>query len=160
MPQRMASPWLTAVRHLLDKGKWEQALALAEDVLKTDAEEADALDIAARALEGKRETRQAASYVRRLLALQITRREMPDAAETVLNLLRLLPDPAEAVPDVRAYLAALSPGDGAAVEAARLMLARLRGASPEAHAWLTDLHRRENRSRPRLDAAAGRDQPG
>ena len=129
-------PWLTAVRHLLDKGKWEQALAVAEDVLKADADDADALGIAARALEGKREPRQAAAHVRRLLALQVVRREMPGAAESLLNLLRLLPNPDEAAADSRAYLAAISPGDQSAVESARLMLARLRGMSPDAHAWL------------------------
>ncbi len=132
-----ASPWFTAVRHLLDKSKFDHALALAEDVLKAEPENAAALDIAAHALEGKGEARQAAAYLRRLLAQQVVRRDMANAPETLLRLLRLLPDPAEAMPETRPYLATLSPSDGAAVEAARLTLSRLRGLKPDAYGWLT-----------------------
>ena len=129
--------WLVAVRHLLNRGKWDQALALAEDVLKVDGDDTDALDIAALALEGKHEARPAGLLARRLLALQAGRGEMAGAADTLLRVLRLLPQPADAEPEVRAYLAALSASDGAAVDAARRMLSRLRSQTPEAHAWLT-----------------------
>ncbi|MDQ2801006.1 MAG: hypothetical protein M3Y13_15340 [Armatimonadota bacterium] len=134
---RPISPWLTAVRHLLDKGKFEQALALAEDVLKANPEETDALEIAARALEGKKDARNAIPFVRRLLAAQIARQDMPDAADNLLRLLRLLPQPEEADADARQYLAALAPADTAAVEAGRMLLTRLRGSDPAAHGWLT-----------------------
>ena len=136
---RPVSPWLTAVRHLLDKSKFDQAQALAEDVLKTDAEDSEALDIAARALEGKKDTRAAAPFVRRLLAAQIGRSDMTEAAETLLRLLRLLPRTEESEAEARQYLAALFPSDTAAVEAGRRLLTRLRGFDPAAHSWLTGL---------------------
>ena len=132
------SPWLTAVHHLLHKSKFDLALALAEDVLKLEGEDAAALDIAASALEGKRETKQAAQTVRRLLSVQITRLEIAPAAETLLRLLRLVPEPQGAEPEARRYLAALSPADGIAVDEAQRMLSRLRGIAPDAHGWLAE----------------------
>ncbi len=135
-PVRIASPWTDAVRHLMDKGKWEAALALAEDVLRADGEERDALDIAAHASEGRREPRLAAAFVRRLLAVQIGRGEIPAATETLERLLRILPHPHEADAEARRLLLALSSSDTQAVEAARRMLTRLRGAAPAAADWL------------------------
>ena len=134
--ERTESPWLTAVRHLLDKGKWDLSLALAEDVLKAHGEDAGALDVAARALEGKGEPRSAAAFARRLLALQTAQGAVVGAAETLGRVLRLLPQPAEGETEVRAFLAALSPSDGDGVEATRRMLSRLRSQAPEAHGWL------------------------
>ncbi|MDQ2799933.1 MAG: hypothetical protein M3Y13_09850, partial [Armatimonadota bacterium] len=134
---RPISPWLTAVRHLLDKGKFEQALTLAEDVLKANPEETDALEIAARALEGKKDARNAIPFVRRLLAAQIARQDMTNAADNLLRLLRLLPQPEEADAEARQYLAALAPADTSAVEAGRRLLTRLHGTDPAARGWLT-----------------------
>ena len=136
---RPVSPWLTAVRHLLDRGKFDPALGLAEDVLKTDAQETDALEIAVRALEGKQDARAAASFARRLLTVQIARQELSEAAETLFRLLRLPTRPDEADGDARQYLAALNSSDTAAVEAGRRMLTRLRGSDPAAHRRLTDM---------------------
>ena len=136
---RAASPWLIAVRHLLDKGKHDPALALAEDVLKADAEDRDALEIAAQAGEGKKDPRAAAVYTRRLLLALIARQEMADAADALRRLLRLVPRPEAAEAEARHYLFALSPTDGPAVEAGRLLLSRLRGADPDAHGWLANL---------------------
>lgn len=133
------SPWLTAVRHLLDKSKFEQALALAEDVLKTDAGDADALDIAVRALEGKKDLRSAAAHARRLLGANVSRSDAPAAAETLGRLLRLLPRPEGAEADARLFLQSVSPTDGAAVEAGRLLLSRLRGADPYTFGWLANI---------------------
>ena len=132
------SPWLTAVRRLLDRGKLDPALALAEDVLKADPEDGDALDIAAQALEGKKDAR-AAAHVRRLLLVQIARQDMADAAGTLGRLLRLTPRPEGAEAEARHYLHALPPNDAPAVEAGRLLLSRLRGADPYAHTagWRT-----------------------
>lgn len=135
---RTVSPWLTAVRHLLDKGKFDPALALAEDVLKADAEDGDALEIAAVALEGKKDVR-AAVYARRLLLVEIARQEMAAAAETLRRLLRLLPRPEGVEAEARQYLQSLSPSDGPAVEAGRLLLSRLRGADPYTHGWLANI---------------------
>lgn len=135
-PARTASPWTEAVRHLLDKGKWDAALALAEDVLKADGDERDALDIAARASEGRREPRPTAVFLRRLLGVQIGRGDVAAATETLERLLRLLPHPHEADPDARRLLLALSPADARAVEAARRMMARLQGSAPAAADWL------------------------
>ena len=132
------SPWLTAVRHLLDRGKLDPVLVLAEDVLKADAEDRDALEIAAVALEGKKDA-QAAAYARRLLLVEIAHQEMADAAETVWRLLRLLPRPEGAEAEARQYLQSLSPSDGPAVEAGRLLLSRLRGADAYAHGWLVNI---------------------
>jgi len=136
---RAASPWLTAVRHLLDKGKFDPALALAEDVLKADADDRDALEIAAQALEGKKDARSAAAFTRRLLLVEIARQEMAAAGETLRRLLRLLPRPEGAEADVRQYLQALSPSNGPAVEAGRLLLSRLRGADAYVHGWLANI---------------------
>ncbi len=136
-PQEQSeSPWLRAVRHLLDKSKWDLSLALAEDVMKFNGEDADTLDVAALALEGKRELRPAALFARRLLALQTAQGAMVGGAETLGRVLRLLPQPTEAEAEARAYLAALSPSDGGAVEAVHRMLSRLRSQAPDAHAWI------------------------
>lgn len=136
---RLVSPWLTAIRHLLDKGKFDPALALAEDVLKADAEDSDALEIAAQAMEGKKDARAAASYTRRLLLVEIARQEMAAAGGTLGRLLRQTPHPEGAEAEARQYLQALSPTDGPAVEAGRLLLSRLRGADPYAHGWLANM---------------------
>jgi len=133
----VSAAWPAAVRHLLDKEKFSTALALAEDVLKSAGEDEDALQIAASASEGRQEPRQAVSYARRLLALQSRRSDSAAAAETLLMIFRLVPAAEMVEPDVRLYLAALTPTDSAAVSAARLMLGRLRGQDPSAHAWLT-----------------------
>ena len=129
------SPWLVAVRHLLDKSKFEQALALAEDVLKSQPDSLEALDIAAQALERK-DAPSAAPYARRLLGAQVGAGQMVLAADTLRRLLRFLPRPEDAQADARRYLAALDPADGPAVEAGRRLLSRLRGADPAAHGWL------------------------
>ena len=133
------SPWLTAVRHLLDKSKFEQAQALAEDVLKADAADADALDIAVRALEGKKDLRSAAAHARRLLGAHVSRLDAPAAAEALGRLLRLVPRPEGAEADARLFLQSVSPSDGAAVEAGRLLLSRLRGADPYTFGWLVNI---------------------
>ncbi len=130
------SPWLLAVQHQLDKGKWTAAQTLAEDVLKADAEDTDALEIALRAAEGLREPRLALGFARRLLALQVRRTDFPAASETVLTLFRLVSSPGSAEPEIRALLMALPPNDSAAVSALRLMLGRLQSASPDAYDWL------------------------
>jgi len=137
--QDVISPWLTAVRHLLDKGKFEQALALAEDVLKGDAGDGDALDIAVRALEGKKDLRSAAAHARRLLGANVSRLDAPAAAETLGRLLRLLPRPEGAEADARLFLQSVSPTDSAAVEAGRLLLSRLRGTDPYTFGWLANV---------------------
>lgn len=137
--QQLPSPWLTAIRHLLNKGKFDQALALAEDVLKSDGDDEDALDIAAQALEGKKDARSAALYTRHLLALEIAHQEMAAAAGTLGRLLRQAPHPEETLAEVRQYLSALSPADGSAVEAGRMLLSRLRGADPYTHGWLANV---------------------
>ena len=136
-PGTVSAAWPTAVRHLLDKEKFSTALALAEDVLKSNSEDLDALQIAAYASEGRKEPRIALSYLRRLLALQSRRPDTPAAGETLLAIFRLLPAPEMAEPDVRAFLAPLLPADSAQVSAARLTLGRLRGLNPAAHTWLT-----------------------
>ena len=136
---RPVSPWLTAVRHLLDKSKFDAALTLAEDVLRADAEDKDALDIAGRALEGKKDARSAALYAKRLLLVETSRQEMAAAAETLRRLLLLLPRPEGAEAEARQYLSALSPIDGPAIEAGRLLLSRLRGADPYTLGWLANI---------------------
>lgn len=130
--------WREAVRHLLNRGKWDAALALAEDVLKADIAEPGALDIAAAALESKNEPKAALDYARRLLSVQAGRLDTAGAAETLGRVFRLALSPGAAEPQVRQLLPLLSAQDTAGVSAARLMLARLRGASPDAHAWLTE----------------------
>ena len=131
------SPWLLAVQHLLDKGKWATAQTLAEDVLRANGDDLDALGIALRAAEGGQEPRHALGFARRLLALQVRRTDFPAASETVLTLFRLAPSPGSAEPEIRALLMALPPTDSAAVAALRLMLGRLQSASPDAYGWLT-----------------------
>ncbi|MGI4791725.1 MAG: NYN domain-containing protein [Janthinobacterium lividum] len=135
--QKATSPWLTAVKHLVDKGKFEAALALAEDVLKTDDDNQDALEIGVRAWEGRKEPRNALFPARRLLTLQLRQTETIAAADTLLTLFRLLPSPEQAEPDVRQFLNALTAADTAGVAATRLMLTRLHSLSPVSHDWLT-----------------------
>ncbi len=131
------SLWLTAVYHILDKSKFDQALTLAGDVLKADADNADALEIAVRAWEGRRELTQALPYLRRLLAVQIARREIGGAADTLGRLLKMVGEPARAEAEARRFLTSLLPENHSDVEAGRRLLARLRGADPAAYAWLT-----------------------
>ena len=138
-PLPAVSPaWPVAVLHLLDRAKFDMALALAENVLKTDPDDPDALQIAVRASEGRREPRLAFGLARRLLAVLLRRSDYPAASETLLTLLRLGPSPEQAEPDIRLFLAGFPAADGGAVSAARLMLSRLRGVSPSAYDWLTD----------------------
>ena len=128
--------WHEAVRHLLNRSKWDAALALAEDVLKADSAEPGALDIAATALESKNEQKAALEYARRLLVVQAGQRNTVGAAETLGRVFRLAVTPGAAEPQVRQFLPLLSAQDTAGVSAARLMLTRLRGMRPDAHAWL------------------------
>lgn len=134
----VSATWPVAVAHLLDKAKFDTALALAEDVLKTDGEDLDALQIAVRAYEGRKEPKPAFSMARRLLSLQVRFGDFPAASETLLTLLRLAASPTQTEPDARLFFAAFPVSDGAAVTAARLMLGRLRGVSPLTYEWLTD----------------------
>ncbi len=129
--------WQGAVRHLLNRSKWDAALALAEDVLKTESAEPGALDIAAAALESKDEPKAALEYARRLLAVQAGHRNTVGAAETLGRVFRLAATPGAAEPQVRQFLPLLSGQDTAGVSAARLMLTRLRGTRPDAYVWLT-----------------------
>lgn len=126
------------MRHLLDKSKFDQALALAEDVLKSHSNNAAALEIATLALEGKKEARSAVLYARRLLSVQITEHQMPAAADTLFRLLRQMPQPGSAANEARLYLTALVAADRPAVEAGRLLLSRLRGADASTYRWLAD----------------------
>ena len=137
-PPSVSTAWPVAVRHLLHKAKFDAALALAEDVLKADPDDPDALQIAVRASEGRKEARQAFGFARRLLAVQARRGNFSAAAETLLSLLRFAPSPGQAEPDVRLFLAGFPAADSSAVSAARLMLPRLRGVSPGAYDWLTE----------------------
>ena len=133
----VSAAWPAAVRHLLDKAKFDTALALAEDVLKTDAEDTDALQIALRAYEGRKEPRQAFGMARRLLAARVQRTQYPAAAEALGALLRLAASPGQAEPDVRLFFAAFPASDSGAVSAVRLLLSRLRGSNPGVFQWLT-----------------------
>ena len=134
----VSAAWPVAVAHLLDKAKFDTALALAEDVLKTDGEDLDALQIAVRAYEGRKEPKPAFSMARRLLSLQVRFGDFPAASETLLTLLRLAASPAQTEPDARLFFATFPVSDSAAVTAVRLMLGRLRGVSPLVYDWLTD----------------------
>nr|MDQ2686533.1 hypothetical protein [Armatimonadota bacterium] len=116
------SPWQEAVAHLLHKRKFDIALGLAEDVLRANPEEPDALDIAARAHEGREEARLAVPLLRRLLAVRLAHGSSAEAGETLLRLLRRAA-PSETERDVRAFLGALRPEDSAAVEQTRGVLA-------------------------------------
>ncbi len=133
------SPWLTAVYHLLDKSKFDQAQIQASDVLKADPDDTDALEITIRAWEGRGDLIQAAPPLRRLLSVWIARRDMPSAADALSRLLKIVSSPHRAETDARRYLSALSPEDNAAVESGRRLLTHLKGADPAAHAWLTTL---------------------
>ena len=137
-PPPASSAWPVAVSHLLDKAKFDAALALAEDVLKSDPDDADALHIAVRASEGRKEARLAFGLGRRLLAVLLRRADYPAASEILLTLLRLSAAPEQAEPNVRLFLADFPAADGGAVSAGRLMLSRLRGANPAAYGWLTE----------------------
>lgn len=142
-PDKPASPavsaaWPVAVSHLLDKAKFDMALSLAEDVLKTDPDDPDALQIAVRASAGRKETRLAFGLARRLLAVLLRRADYPAASDTLLTLLRFSSSPEQAEPDVRLFLAGFPAVNSEAVSAARLMLGRLRGTNPAAHGWLTE----------------------
>lgn len=133
----VSAAWPVAVMHLLDKAKFETAQALAEDVLKTDPNDKDALQIAVRALEGRKEPRPAFGMAYRLLALQVRQTDYPAASETLLQLLRLAASPEQAEPEARLFFSGFPAADSAAVTATRLMLGRLRGISPAASDWLT-----------------------
>ncbi len=137
LPRPVSPAWPDAVRHLLDKAKFDAALALADDVLKTDSSDLDALQISVRALEGRGEPRAALAAARRLLAEQVRRDDYAAATDTFFLVLRLASPPAQAEPDARLFLAEFPAADDAAVAAARLGLGRLRGTAPSASEWLT-----------------------
>ncbi len=133
------SRWQQAVVHLLDKGRFDAARALAEDVLRAAPNDPAALDIAARAAEGKGDARGAIVPVRRLLTVHVKRGHAPQAAEALLRLLRLVSSPADAEGDVRALLRALRPDDADGIAALRAALHRLRATAPETHEALSAL---------------------
>ena len=154
--------WPVAVGHLLDKAEFDTALALAEEVLKTDSDDLDALPIAVRAYEGRKEPKPAFGMARRLLAVQVRREDFSAAPETLLTLLRLTASPEQAEPDARLFFAAFSASESAAVAAARLMLGRLRGISPPGYDWLSDYIRARTPLAPTLmppPGALGPDDP-
>ena len=134
----VSAAWPIVVTHLLDKAKFDTALALAEDVLKTDPDDPDALQIAARAYEGRKEKRPAFGMARRLLTLLLRNSDFPAAADTLGTLLRLAASPEQVEPDVRLFLTGFPSADSSAVTAARLLLSRLRGSSPNTFTWLAD----------------------
>ena len=133
------SVWLSAVHRWLDKSKFDQALIIAMEVLKSETDDTEALEIAVRAWEGRNDSAQAAPYLRRLLTIQISRRDYLAAAESLGRLLRLVSEPPRAETEARRFLSSLSAQDSAAIEAGRRLLTRLRGADPTAHAWLAAL---------------------
>jgi tetratricopeptide (TPR) repeat protein len=131
---RSAGPdlWQTAVAHLLDKRRYDLALSLADDVLRTDPEETTALDIAAQALAAKGNTREAVTLLRRRLGTALAQGDRAEAADILVRLLPLIPGDGER--DLRAFFTGIRPDDTRTIEQARTMLARLRVLAPEAHA--------------------------
>ena len=125
------NPWQAAVTHLLNKGRYDMALTLAEDVLRSAPDDPEALDIAARAQGAKGDMREAAALLRRRLAVTLSQNARTEAGEVLLRLLLLAPSDSDR--DLRAFLSGLRPDDAPAVAQARTLLTRLRGAAPETH---------------------------
>jgi hypothetical protein len=128
--------WREAVTHLLHKNKHETVLGLALDVLRMDAEAQEALDLAAQAYVSRGLTHEAGDMVRRALALRLARAEMGPASDTLMRLLMLLPEPAEASREVHQWLTYLRTEE--AIASARTSVERLRGPAPSVYSWLTD----------------------
>lgn len=126
------SPWQEAAGNLLNRRRYDLALMLSEEVLRLDAQNAQALDMAAQAYEAREQPALAVPYVRALLEQAVSEGHMADAADAWLRMLRLAP-PADAEKGLRALLRALRPDDVAGVRQMRVALSRLQGMAPPAH---------------------------
>jgi len=129
------SPWQDAAAHLLHRRRFDLALMLAEEVLRLDARNVPALDMAAQAHEARDQGALAAPFVRALLDQAVGDGRMADAADAWLRLLRFLL-PADAEKPLRRLLRALRPDDTAGVRQMRIVLSRLPSLSPQTHAFV------------------------
>ncbi len=143
-PERRASQtapasalWQDAAMHLLHRRRYDLALLLAEEVLRLDARNVPALDMAAQAHEARSQGALAAPFVRALLEQAIAEGRLADAADAWLRGLRL-PAPADAEKSLRALLRALRPDDTAGVRQMRVVLSRLQGMAPQTHAVVAE----------------------
>ncbi len=139
-PERRASDrtpqstlWQDAAVHLLHRRRYDLALMLAEEVLRLDARNVPALDMAAQSHEARSQGALAAPYIRALGEQAVAEGRLADAADTWLRLLRLA-TPAEVEKSLRTLLRALRPEDTAGVRQMRVVLSRLQGIAPQAHA--------------------------
>jgi tetratricopeptide (TPR) repeat protein len=129
--------WQDAAMHLLHRRRYDLALLLAEEVLRLDARNVPALDMAAQVYEARNQAALAAPYVRALLEQAITDGRLADAADAWQRGLRL-PSPAEPEKSLRALLRALRPEDAAGVRQMRVALSRLQGMAPQTHSIVVE----------------------
>lgn len=137
-PTQSASPvWQDAAVHLLHRRRYDLALLLAEEVLRLDARNAAALDMAAQAHEARRQDALAAPFVRALLEQAVSEGRMADAADAWLRTLRLLP-PADGEKALRLLLRALRPDDASGVRQMRVVLSRLPSLAPQTYSTVVE----------------------
>ena len=132
-----AALWQTAAAHLLHRRRYDLALLLAEEVLRLDAQNVPALDMAAQVYEARGQGALAAPLVSLLLEQAVGGGRMADAADAWLRGLRLAP-PADAEKSLRVLLRALRPDDLAGVRQMRVVLSRLPSLAPQAQSVIVE----------------------
>lgn len=129
--------WQDAAVHLLHRRRYDLALLLAEEVLRLDARNAAALDMAAQAHEARSQGALAAPFVRALGEQAVADGRMADAADAWLRGLRLL-SPGDSEKSLRALLRALRPDDTGGVRQMRAALSRLPGLAPNVYSAVVE----------------------
>jgi hypothetical protein len=133
-----ASPWEDAVRRLLDKGRDELAMTMAEDVLRADPDDIAAREIAAIAAERREEIRTATEHREHGMGVLLTRGENIRAIDFLFHLLMMGALDHNAARLTRQLLAGVQASGAETILALRAMLARLRSLRPVSHAWMVE----------------------
>jgi hypothetical protein len=128
--------WEEAVRHLIDKNRHDQALSLANDVLRADSHNLTALDIIARVMEASGDTRAASISARALVTASLGRGDLRAATDAMVKLLLIDPQTPEAEKVSRAFVASIRADDRETVKHAGAAFARLRKLNGQAYARL------------------------
>jgi hypothetical protein len=127
-PAHEGADFIEAVRLLLDKPKGGVARQIAADVLRLSPANCAALEIHALASHAAGDNRAASTSWKSLLSLQVAHAAFTDAADTLIRVFTIAPDPKAA----REYFTALG-HHGTDIESVRERLDHLRGTQPDTY---------------------------
>jgi tetratricopeptide (TPR) repeat protein len=131
---REALDFVEAVRNLLDKPKSPASRQVCEETIRIAPENRIALGLHAQACERVGAVREASASLKSLLAIQIQRGEMEQAAETLVHLYRIAPDPKSG----KEFFAATS-APNVCISSIRRVFEKVRGTDRESYKALRSL---------------------